>query len=133
MILIGYGFWDVLIGMLWVSLGLLVVVLGYRRLLRFLQGETMDPKKYCVLYSLDDDPAHGEVPFYFTAEEMKAYALKILDAKMNVVTEVASGETKIGGNIIRYNTRQLANGVYFYSLETENQKTMKKMRVENPA
>jgi hypothetical protein len=38
-------------------------------------------------------------------------------------------EMKSGGHIIRFDSSQLANGIYFYCLETDNQKTLKKMKV----
>jgi hypothetical protein len=50
---------------------------------------------------------------------------------MEHVLDVKAFDCKIGGNIVRFESSALPNGNYFYGLETENQKIMKKMRIEN--
>lgn len=131
MILVGYSATDVLLGILYVSLALFVIVISYRKLLQYLGKGQPVKEDYCVLYSLETVPARGEVTFYFTADASKKYALKILDAEMNELSSVKEGECSAGGNIVRFDTTSLSNGEYYYSLQTNNQKTSKKMTVSN--
>ena len=132
MILVGYTWLDVAEGILWVSLILLLLILGYKRLIRSLRKDNFDPADYCELYNLESEPASGELPFYFTASKVKQIRLVILDANMNEVKEVVTKDCKEGGNIVRFDSNQLPNGEYFYCLKTDNQKVMKKMTVKNP-
>ena len=131
MILVGFSIGDVLIGMLWVSLVLLLVFIGYRQLLRYMSRGAVDKKDFCSLETIEDNPASGEIPFYFSSDNVKAFKLSILDAEMNVYLEVKKGDCLVGGNIIRFDSSKLPNGEYFYSLKTENQKIVKKMKVQN--
>lgn len=129
MVLVGFNWQDILIGMLWVSIIVLVIVIGYRKLLSHLQRNDIKKEDYCVLLNLEESPVTGEIPFYFTSEKVKNVSIWIQDSSMNDLIEVSNKECKIGGNIIRYNSNILKNGTYFYSLKTENQKVSKKMIV----
>lgn len=131
MILFGFSIVETLKGILWVSLIILVVVILYRQLLRFLGKGSVSQEEYCVLYGLEVQPSRGDVEFYFTSAKPKYYQLLILDADMEKVMEVVSKECHVGGNIIRFDSSRLENGEYFYCLKTDNQKTVKKMRVAN--
>lgn len=110
---------------------MLVLAIAYRELLKYLGKGTPSKKDYCVLYGLEKNPSVGEVEFYFTSEEKKMVSINILDGDLNIVEEVKSFECNKGGNIVRYDSTQIADGNYFYCLESANQKTMKKMRVQN--
>lgn len=131
MILVGFTFSQVVVTTLWVTLILLIVILIYRKLIKSWSKNELVKKDFFVLYSLEESPVIGEAPFYFTSELKKGYKLSILDADMKFLVEVSSGEAKLGGNIIRYDSTQLEDGEYFYSLESENQKISKKMKVFN--
>jgi len=132
MLLVGYTWIDAAEGILWVSLILLVLVIGYKRLIRSLRRDKFDEADFCELYNLEEEPASGELPFYFTASKVKEYTLSILNKDMEVVQDVVTKECKEGGNIVRFDSNRLPNGHYFYSLKTDNQKIMKKMTVKNP-
>lgn len=129
MVLVGFNWQDILIGMLWVSIIVLIIVIGYRKLLSHLQRNDIKKEDYCVLYNLEESPVTGEVPFYFTSEQTKNVSIWIQDSSMHDLVEVSNQECKVGGNIIRYNSNDLENGTYFYSLKTKNQKVSKKMIV----
>ena len=131
MILLGYSWTSILLGTLYASLGLLIVVIAYRRLLKYLDKGRPVSRKYCTLYTLEEHPSAGEVTFYFTSEEPVKYKLMILDEDMNELKIIKSDTSGIGGNIVRFNSIELNNGDYFYCLQTEEQRTMKKMRVIN--
>lgn len=131
MILAGVKFWDVTFTVLWVSLVLLIVFILYRMLLRRLKGNTPPSEDYCVLYGLENHPSRGIVEFYFTSEIKRHYQFLILNQEMEEVMEVSQKEANNGGNIIQFDTTQLKNGLYFYCLKTDNQKTMKRMKIAN--
>ena len=125
-------FGKILIGILFVSLAILVLIIAYRKLLGYLGKGSAPKEDYCILYSLEEDPAEGEVSFYFTSERKRVVQLHILDERYGFLMEVFNAECKVDGNIIRFQTTALPNGQYFYCLITDNQKTMKKMAVANP-
>ncbi len=131
MILAGYDYRQIALGILFVSLALLVLVISYRKLLQYLGKGAVNKQDYCVLYALEETPSADEVSFYFTSHEPKKYALWILDEQMSEHHLVKEGEATPGGTIVRFDTRSLSNGKYFYCLKTDNQKTMKKMVVSN--
>lgn len=132
MILAGFTFdGTTIIYILCVTLGILVVAIGYRQLLKYLGRGTPPKEDYCVLYALEKSPSEGELEFYFTSEQPKSVTLNVLDADMNFVVEISTIDCHTGGNIIRYDSTKIANGNYFYCLQTKNQKTMKKMRIQN--
>ncbi|MCH2225125.1 MAG: hypothetical protein MK066_10185 [Crocinitomicaceae bacterium] len=127
-----YTYVDVVKWVLIISLIILLLIIGYKKLLKYL-GKGVPPKEdYCVLYPLEKDPVEGEIEFYFTSDKKKSFEITILNSKLEQVLQVVSKESCfIGGNIIRYDSSKLSNGQYFYCLKTPNQKTMKKMIVNN--
>lgn len=122
---------EVTVGVLIFTLALLVFVISYKKLLAYLGKGAIPKEKYCVLYSLETEPASGEIQFYFTSEVKKEVKLQLLDGQYNFIREIYNRECRTDGNIIPFNTNELNNGVYFYCLVTENQKTMKKMTIRN--
>jgi len=131
MLLVGTSLYDVLIGLLYTSIVLLVVIIAYRRLLNYFGREAIRHEEYCQLESLEIAPATGELPFYFTSPIERHYQLLILDSDMNEFMEVIAQDCKVGGNIVRFDSSKLPNGNYFYCLQTDNQKVSKKMTVLN--
>lgn len=129
MILVGFNWQDVLIGMLWVSIVVLVLAIGYRKLLSYLGKDDIKREDYCVLYNVEESVVTGEIPFYFTSEQVKNVSIWIQDESMKDLFEVSNQECKVGGNIIRYDSSNLKNGTYFYCLKSDNQKISKKMVV----
>lgn len=122
---------EIAVGVLIFTLALLVFVIAYRKLLAYLGKGSIPKEKYCVLYSLETEPASGAIQFYFTSEVKKEVKLQLLDEHYNFIKEIYSQECRSDGNIIPFDTKELNNGIYFYCLVTENQKTMKKMTVKN--
>jgi hypothetical protein len=131
MFLVGTSWFDVLIGVLYVSITLLVASIAYNRLLRYFGSGSVEHEGYCQLDSLEISPAKGELPFYFTSSIERPYQLLILDTDMNELMEIVAQDCKVGGNIIRFDSSKLPNGDYFYCLKTDNQKVSKKMTVLN--
>jgi hypothetical protein len=131
MVLVGFSMTQTLLGVLSVSLGLLVLIIAYKKLLAYLGKGSIIKEDYCVLYPLESDPISGEAEFYFTTEKNRNIIFELLNADLTNNQTLSNKECAIGGHIVRFDTRNLPNGLYFYCLRTENQKTMKKMNVLN--
>lgn len=115
---------------MFITLGILVVIILYRFLLKRLSRGRVRQEEYCVLYSLETNPASGEIEFYFVTPAARVITFSIwkLDEK---VRELASKEFSKGGHIIRFNSNELENGEYFFGIETSNQKTIKRFEIRN--
>lgn len=131
MILSGTNFGKIGVGILCVSLALLVIIIAYRKLLAYLGKGRIPNEKYCVLFSLETNPAKGELEFYFTSEEEKFVNFEILNTDFSLNQTLIAKDFKAGGNIVRFDSKSIPNGDYFYQIRTDNQKTMKKVRIEN--
>ncbi|MES2589635.1 MAG: hypothetical protein V4622_11700 [Bacteroidota bacterium] len=127
----GVSYGKVAVGILLITLALLILIIAYRKLLAFMSKGEIPKDKYCVLNSLEVNPAKGEIEFYFTCEEPVYVDFEILNADFSINQTVSSKEYTSGGNIIRFDSTKIANGSYFFQLRTENQKAMKKFDVLN--
>ncbi len=129
MILMTYSFGKLAVAILFVTLALLVLYIAYRKLLAYMgKGEPVK-EDYCTLYSLEKSEVNGEVEIYFTTEVPKEVIIELLNADLEILELIKSEKFSSGGHIVRFDCSQLSDGVYFYSLRTDNQKTMKKMIV----
>lgn len=109
----------------------LLFTVAYRGLLRRF-GKGIPPKEnYAVLYGLEKQQITGEVEFYFTMDQAKKIIFNILDERMDVQQTLVESDYDSGGHIVRFDTTILPNGIYFYCLQSENQKTMKRMVVQH--
>lgn len=131
MVLMGYSISKVLIGILFVSLILLVLYILYRKVIAYIGKDAPVMNDYCVLYNLEKNPVVGEMEIYFTTKLPKTVIIEILNSDMSLHTTVEEKEYKEGGHIIRFDSTKIPNGNYFYGLRTENQKTIKKIVVQN--
>jgi len=86
---------------------------------------------YCVLYSFERSEQTGEIEFYFTNETAKHVVFEILGEDHKVILTLEDKEFKPGGHLILFDSKQLTNGVYYYQLRSDNQKTLKRMNVMN--
>lgn len=118
-------------GVLIVIVAIALLVVAYRTLLKRLQKGKVDQKKFALLFDLENNRVSGEVEFYFTVEEDKPVRFVILDNNMQEIKEVVSKNFDKGGHIIRFDVSTLTPGVYFYSIVTDNQRSMKKIFVQH--
>jgi hypothetical protein len=86
---------------------------------------------YCELNALEQDPAKGILEFYFTSLESKKVSVEILDESYQSIEILADRDFEAGQHIVRYDSTKVSNGVYYYQLKTDNQQTMKMMRILN--
>ena len=113
-----------------ITLLILLAIIAYRYLLKYLSRGRVNPAQYCELYSLDQDPAFGEVSFYFVCPEQTEVSFKIWDADQ-VVRELANKAYDQGGHLLRFQTSELPNGTYYFGIETNKQKSQKRFTIQN--
>lgn len=126
------GSWE---GKLWGTLIALSAVamlyIAYKALLKRLAKGSLKKEDYALLFDLESREQNGEIEFYFTIEQPRKVVFSILDQKMESLKVLTAKDFPSGGHIIRFDAKELESGVYFYCLETDNQKTMKKMFVQH--
>ena len=113
-----------------VSLLFLIGIILYRLLLRKLSKGRIKNENYCTLYSLDKNPASGEIAFYFVSPFKIPIEFSIWEGDIKVL-ELRNEEFSEGGHIIHFDTKNLKNGNYLFGLITSEQKTVKRFRIEN--
>ena len=116
---------------MFVSIVLITGLLVYRNLLRKIKKEGVDLVDYCVLYSFEKDIQTGELEFYFTNEKKKTVLFQILSESHEVLHTLAENEFGPGGHILRFDSKLLTDGIYYYQLKTNNQETKKRMIISN--
>jgi hypothetical protein len=131
MVLITYSFGKVVVGILAVSLALLVLTIAYKKFLAYLGKGAPVKEDYCVLYPLEIQPSSGEVKIYFESKKDKQIRIELLKNDLSFHSLISAKEFTSGGNIVTFDTKTVENGNYFYALISENQKTMKKIRIQN--
>jgi hypothetical protein len=131
MILMTYSISKVVIGILLTSITLLILIIAYKKLLARLGKGNPIKEDYCELYNLEETPSKNEVAFYFTCNSERSIILELLSNELTTIQIIAEKIVQEGGHIIRFDTKSIPNGTYFYCLKTDNQKTMKKMIVAN--
>jgi len=121
---------EAIVKFLFVSFLILLAVIAYRALLRRFQRGQVQHQDFCELYTLDQEPANGELAFYFVCPASTHVRFAIWQNKQ-LVAELANQEFEKGGHILRYDSAKLANGVYYYGIITAQQETKKRMTVSN--
>jgi hypothetical protein len=114
-----------------VLIAIRLLYLTYKSIIRRLSKGALKKEDYALLFDLESKTQSGVVEFYFTIEETKQVVFSILNAKMEAIKVLQDQAYPSGGHIVRFDSRELENGVYFYCLQTDNQKTMKKMLVQH--
>ena len=117
-----------------ISIGLsacLILYLLYKNFIQRMNRGAINHAAYAKLYELSNTQVTGELEFYFTIEDSKEVKFSILNQDLSEKMVVKNELFKSGGHIVRFKTSELENGIYFYCLETNNQKTMKRMKVQH--
>lgn len=120
-----------LLGTLIALTAMMMLYVAYKAVIKRFSKGTLKKEDYALLFDLENKVQNNEVEFYFTIEQTKKVVFSILNEKMETVKVVQDKEFPSGGHIVRFDVKELINGVYFYCLETDNQKTMKKMVVQH--
>ena len=109
----------------------LILYLLYKNFIQRLNKGAINHAEYVKLFELENTLVTGELEFYFTTEDPKDVKFSILNQDLSEKMILREELFKTGGHIVRFDTSQLENGIYFYCLETNNQKTMKRMKVQH--
>jgi hypothetical protein len=116
---------------LFVTLAVLIGMIIYKRIIGKMKQGEVNMNDFCVLYSLEKNEHTGELEFYFTNEKPKKVVFEILSESEEVLHKLVDKEYQKGGHIIRFDSKELANGTYFYQLRTDNQQTKKRLVINN--
>lgn len=119
------------LGTLIALVAMMMLYVAYKAVIKRFSKGTLKKEDYALLFDLENKVQNGEVEFYFKIEQTKKVVFSILNEKMEAVKVVQDKEYPSGGHIVRFDVKELNDGVYFYCLETDNQKTMKKMVVQH--
>ena len=121
---------EKIVNVMVVTFGILMSFVLYRLLLKRLNKGSVNQALYCTQYSLDKNPAEGEVEFYFITPETMHVAFCIWQNDQKML-DIRNEEFSKGGHIVRFDTNQLENGEYFFGIETKGQKTIKRFTIKN--
>lgn len=121
---------EMLIEFLVATLLILVAIIAYRFLLRYLSKGSVNQAVYCELYSLDNDPASGEVSFYFVCPEVTHVTFNIWESDQ-IIRTLTDKEYEQGGHLLKFQTPELPNGTYYFGIVTTKQKSQKRFRIQN--
>lgn len=132
MILAGINFTQALLGFLYVSITIIVLVILYRLLLKRLSRNHISKTAYCRLSPLENNPAKGTIEFFFITNEPKEVSFEILNNDYQPVQTILSRQNfDKGQHIVRFDTTSVSNGNYFYQLKTPNQQVIRRMEIHN--
>jgi len=109
----------------------MILYLLYKSFIQRLNKGAINHADYVKLYELESTLVSGVLEFYFITEDPKDIKFSILNQDLSEKVTLKNELFKTGGHIVRFDTAQLENGIYFYCLETNNQKTMKRMKVQH--
>ena len=121
---------EKLIDILFVTFGLLMLIVIYKLIIRRLSKDRIIHSDFCTLYSLEKNPVNGIIEFYFTSpveQHIEFCIWNKAEEKITLKNEVIEK----GGHIIRYDSVNLPNGIYTFGLITKEQKTIKKFEILN--
>jgi hypothetical protein len=121
---------EKIVDFLFISLLIVLGIVLYRLLLRRLSKGKVDMESFCTLYSLEKNPVSGTVEFYFVAPDMIKVEFSIWRDNEKIL-ELSNDYFKKGGHIIRFDTKEISNGEYFFGIVTSSQRTIKRFRIEN--
>ena len=114
-----------------ITLVILLLLILYRVLLRFLSRKHVKTEDYCTLYTVEDQPVTGVIPFYFSSNQARNVLLFLETGSGELVATLKDELFEAGGHLVRYDCTQLTDGVYFYVMKTENQEIRKKLLIQH--
>ena len=115
----------------WITLLILLFLIGYRILVGRMKRGQIEKKLYLTLHPIEMDPAVGVVPIFMEMSTPMDVQLSVFSTDDTVNKVIEKKTFKKGGNVIQFDTRNFENGFYFYQAKTENQKTRKLIEIRN--
>lgn len=124
-------FFSVIIPTLLISIGVLIVIILYKKLISKMGEGEIQLAKYAKLYPIERQPAHGKVELFYELEEDKEVEIVLLNMNMDELLSIDKRAAKIGGNKVVFDTTRVENGRYYFELRSNNQKTAKTLIIKN--
>jgi len=131
MFLIAQDIQKVVLFVGWLSLGLIVFFILYRRLLKHLQRKRYAKEQFFILHPIEKNPASGVIQIYFETHSPLEIEISIFSQDQSFHQVLEKKTYKKGGNIIEIDTTKFKNGRYFYQGKSHNQKTKKLVEIIN--
>ncbi len=121
---------EKIINIMIVTLGILVAFILYRIMLKRMNRGAVNQAAYCTLYSLEKNIVDGLIEFYFiTPNDMNV--VFCIWKEENKVVEIRNEIFTKGGHIVRFDSNSIPDGEYFFGIQTNDQKTIKRFRIKN--
>jgi len=114
-----------------ITLVILLAIILYRLLLRFLSRKHVKTEQYCTLFDVEDQPVSGDIPFYFSTLISRNVEFLLESEEGDCVANIANRPFETGGHLLKFDSTALKDGTYFYVLKTENQEIRKKLVIKN--
>jgi hypothetical protein len=113
-----------------ITLGVFLLIQVYRNYIRRVQrNEVFVPK--IVLHTLENVVNKGEIQFMIETSKDLFLLLDIQNTAFEQVAVLKNEMVKEGAHTIWFNTAQLPNGEYFYTLKGGGQTITKKFTIAN--
>jgi hypothetical protein len=116
---------------LWITLILVLLLIVNNRYKARQHAKLAKRNPEIRLFPFEYTSASGTITFFFDADETLDYRFFIQNSTSSEKHIIAQGKCKKGGQKIQFDTTTVENGVYYYGLETEFQRTEKRVEVRN--
>ena len=122
---------KLIINVAWGTLLIIVAIILYRLLLKRLKKGVMDNTGFVVLHRSEKEPAFGDIQLYFSAEKPGNAVFRLYEKNGDKEWILFEGDFKAGNTIVNLDTTTVPNGMYYYEVRTDNQKTYKLLEIKN--
>ncbi|MGB1103702.1 MAG: hypothetical protein ACPG21_08740 [Crocinitomicaceae bacterium] len=121
--------YDMLMGVLYVSAALFLLIVSYLILLKKLKRGKMIAKSEINLTTSRYDNYKNSTQFLLEVSHQIHVDMKLLNENEEPVRTILGEMVGEGQTIIDFNVDDLSDGIYYISLKTENQSILRKIRV----
>lgn len=113
-----------------ITLGLFLAYQAYKYYIgRVKKSQPFIPR--IILHSLENSIAKGEILFHFEIREGQEILLEICNEDSQSVKILLNKSLDEGSHTCSFNTKEIANGKYFYRLKGDKQEVIKRFEVVN--
>jgi hypothetical protein len=121
--------YDMLLGALYVSAALFLLIVSYLILLKRLKRGKMVAKSEINLTTSRYDNYKNSTQFLLDLSPDMHVEMKLLDEEEQPVRTILDQLVEAGQTIIDFNVDDLSDGIYYISLKTESHSILRKIRV----
>ncbi len=127
----GNWFLEGILGVLYLTLGLIVVVIGYRFYMKWAGKGRKSEAIYFKPDPLKNRLIIGKFESYIELEEPAKVKVLLADLEGNEKYVIIEKEFKKGLTPITFDSTQYEDGEYFYTILTDDMKSEKKIKLQN--